>query len=591
MIKKIFTIILALLALAGTAQIIPSGRTADWHLSGITDSINYDHNQIKLSNLNTAGNTDVSADIQQALDQMAASGGTVLLPEGFFVLNQSLKIPSGVRLKGSGSDSTVLIPDLPQQQNAININGTSSQKNVAINDWFSKGSDSLLLETGHNISVDDFVEITQDNGAWDTKPANWGSLATGTISRVVSVSGNKIRLLTPLSMALDSGLNPRIIPFSPLRDAAVECLSIRWEKNNDAGSSHAIHMDYAWNCRITGVESEKSPGAHIRISRSAHNNIFGNYIHHSYKYNGSGTRGYGLMLTHHASYNRIENNIFEHLRHAMMTKAGANTNVLAYNYSASVYREEYPYDAASDISLHGHYSYANLFEGNIVQNIAIDHYWGPSGPHNTFFRNRAEHYGIVITQGSPLTTSSQNFVGNEVNMNAGFLGQYIITGSDHFEYGNNIKGINLPSNTTTLNDSSLYLPAEPPYWDFTIPWPPIGYPNALEANENPAKSRYDSGQNITLCRCDTISAPKTTGFLNPSKEEFKIYPNPAVHTITIDCDAPGATASIISANGKTVSQTRLYQNTTINISELKPGLYILILETPEKILRSRFVKQ
>ncbi len=593
MIKNILTSILAFLALAGTSQIIPDDRTAHWHLAGVTDSIDYDKNVHKLSiqTINATGSTDASADIQQALNQLASTGGTVELPAGSFMLENSLSIPSGVRLKGAGSDSTILIPEISQHQNVINMHGSSSQNHLVINAWFTAGSDSLLLKSNHNLSAGDFVEITQDNGSWDTKPANWGSQATGSISRVASVSGNKIKLQTPLSLDMDSSLNPRAIPITPVQNAAVECLSIQWEKNNDAGSSHAISMNYAWNCRVTGVESDKSPGAHIRISRSAHNNIFGNYIHHSYKYNGSGTRGYGVMLTHHAAYNRIENNIFEHLRHAMMTKAGANTNVLAYNYSASVYRQEYPHDAASDISLHGHYSYANLFEGNIVQNIAIDHYWGPSGPNNTFFRNRAEHYGIVITQGSPLSTSSQNFVGNEVSMNPGFLGQYIITGTDHFEYGNNIKGMNMPSNTTTLPDSSLYLKAAPPYWDYNIPWPSIGYPNTLEANENPAKLRYDAGQDITVCGCDTVSAPQATGISNPDAEQLKIYPNPAVHTLNIVNDNPAATASIITTGGKLVKQTRLYQNQSIDISNLKPGLYILILETPDKVLRSRFVKR
>ncbi len=108
------------------------------------------------------------------------------------------------------------------------------------------------------------------------------------------------------------------------------------------------------------------------------------------------------------------------LRHAMMVKTGANGNVFSYNYSKNVRRSEWPNNYGGDISLHGHYSYANLFEGNIVQNIMIDHYWGPSGPLNTFFRNRAELYGIIMTGGDPTTSDMQNFVGNEITNN-GFL--------------------------------------------------------------------------------------------------------------------------------------------------------------------------
>ena len=75
-----------------------------------------------------------------------------------------------------------------------------------------------------------------------------------------------------------------------------------------------------------------------------------------------------------------------------MAKQGANGNVFAYNYSLDPYRSEDPHDAGSDMLLHGHYPFANLFEGNIGESIIVDDTWGPAGPYNTFFRNRADLY-------------------------------------------------------------------------------------------------------------------------------------------------------------------------------------------------------
>lgn len=40
------------------------------------------------------------------------------------------------------------------------------------------------------------------------------------------------------------------------------------------------------------------------------------------------------------------------------------------------------------ISVHGHYPFMNLFEGNIVGRAGLADYWGASGPGNTLFRNR-----------------------------------------------------------------------------------------------------------------------------------------------------------------------------------------------------------
>ncbi|SFE40616.1 S-layer homology domain-containing protein [Paenibacillus catalpae] len=50
----------------------------------------------------STGETDVSAKIQQALDDAdAAGGGTVYLPAGIYRVNDSLTVPSGVELRGS----------------------------------------------------------------------------------------------------------------------------------------------------------------------------------------------------------------------------------------------------------------------------------------------------------------------------------------------------------------------------------------------------------------------------------------------------------------------------------------------------------
>ena len=59
-----------------------------------------------------------------------------------------------------------------------------------------------------------------------------------------------------------------------------------------------------------------------------------------------------------------------------------------------------PSDAAGDLVLHGNYPYANLFEGNILQNLVVDDSHGLNGPYNTFFRNRADNYGIVMSNAS-----------------------------------------------------------------------------------------------------------------------------------------------------------------------------------------------
>jgi MYXO-CTERM domain-containing protein len=66
--------------------------------------------------------------------------------------------------------------------------------------------------------------------------------------------------------------------------------------------------------------------------------------------------------------------------------------VFGYNYSDEVVQSEgsVPNEGwlPPDISVHGHWSNNNLFESNTVEQVGIADYWGPTGPHVTYLRNR-----------------------------------------------------------------------------------------------------------------------------------------------------------------------------------------------------------
>jgi hypothetical protein len=70
----------------------------------------------------------------------------------------------------------------------------------------------------------------------------------------------------------------------------------------------------------------------------------------------------------------------------MIIQIGTNGCVFGYNYAQRNYSND-GWDK-SYISLHGHYPFLNLFEGNIVGWAYMGDYWGDIGPDNTLFRNR-----------------------------------------------------------------------------------------------------------------------------------------------------------------------------------------------------------
>ncbi|MBI1193595.1 MAG: hypothetical protein GC205_10540 [Bacteroidetes bacterium] len=185
----------------------------------------------------------------------------------------------------------------------------------------------------------------------------------------------------------------------------------------------------------------------------------------------------------------------------MMVKQGANGNVFGYNYSIDPLRSEPVPDFSGDVSLHGHYPFANLFEGNTVQNIFTDNFWGPSGPGNSFYRNRAERYGIVMT--SP-NTSDQNYGGNDLTGSAPFYGFMLLSGTGHLSSGNSVRGMAEPPGTPLTGSSSWYLQAAPAWWDGPDAWPASGF---AEGGLLPAQIRFQEGR-AAVCRSARCAAPE-----------------------------------------------------------------------------------
>ena len=443
------------------------------------------------------------------MNQLNGQAGVLFFPAGTYLLTQTIICHSGLILKGEGAEQTHIQFFIPgQNQNAIVVAANQSESLRDIVSGFYFGSNSLLVDNANGIQANDFIELQQSNGDWDVVPISWAENAVGQIVQIESVNGNELTLKHKLRYDYEGAMSPKWRKILPIIDVKLEDIKIeRLDEPDDEGAKN-IYLSYAINCQISGVESFKSQGSHLYITNSSNIYVFGNYFHDSFLYDGTATRGYGVTLNKHSGEVLVENNIFRNLRHAMMVKTGANGNVFSYNYSREPHRSEPISDYSGDISVHGHFAYANLFEENIVQNIIINHYWGPGGPFNTFFRNRTELYGLIMTTNSVLETQNQNFVGNEID-NSFPYGFYTLTGSGHFEYGNNDGGTAIPTGTNDLPDISYCYSERPWFLESSYSFPAIGYPNDLRQGTIPAKERYFSGGPYTVSYDATVGVAET----------------------------------------------------------------------------------
>jgi hypothetical protein len=330
--------------------------------------------------------------------------------------------------------------------------------------------------------------------------------------------------------------------------------------------------------------------SHIDLEYSSNIEICKSYFHDAHNY-GSGGKAYGVMLHFTTNECLVEDNIFKHLRHSMILQAGANGNVFAYNYSFDPFWTEVsfiiPPNSAGELVLHGNWPYANLFEQNIVDNIVVDNSHGANGPYNTFFRNRANGYGLFF---SDATSPNQNIIGNEitnVDLPSPYnLFIYSIKGDGHFIYGNNNLGIIDPVGTHSLDEVS-YAYNENPYYIPPTNWGSIGVPNLLGEGSIPSLDRYDYGVIFgNSCGQDLTNVDDF------KLEEIIVYPNPFSNELKIDVDGLlPYQLMIYDTYGRIVFESdNLDDFKSINTNFWEDGIYVINVFQSRKLKSYKLLK-
>ena len=297
----------------------------------------------------------------------------------------------------------------------------------------------------------------------------------------------------PLYLGYRADLHPQIRKQGFVTFAGVENLFITRTVSSADGAT--ISLKNAAYCWVKAVESDHTRKAHITCEAVYACVFRDSYLHHAYDYGGDG-HGYGVTLGLHVTDCLIENNIFRHLRHAMMVQVGASGNVFGYNSSFENVQGTGETNlnegwTPCDISMHGHYPNNNLFEGNVVQEIDIADYWGPCGPGNTVFRNKVMAEGIDVLDHS----NSQNIGANVLpTSNYGILIESGITGT--LSHGNVLSGT--VQWDQSISDHafppSYYLASKPLFFG-SMAWPVFG-PDIAAEYTLPAQQRCTDSQYI-----------------------------------------------------------------------------------------------
>ena len=560
----LLTSFITCVSLFANAQLFDETNSTAWENAGLSEPFEVPANEVNILDFgaDNTGTNSCNAAYASAISSLNGADGTIYFPEGVYLFEAGIAVPSYTVLKGA-SVETVLKFNLSGTGDAIRITGSIQSEELPLAEPVAKGSYSIALSDASDLHVGDMVRLGLDDE--DIMYSSWAEGTLGQVNEIVAINGNTLELADPLNRAYSMSLSPYVRKITPARNIGITCLKLIRE-DATANQTDNIHFRNAFNCFVRNVESVNCNFGHVTVQSSAHIQIENSYFHHAHAYGGGG-QAYGIVFQEAASFNLAESNTFEHLRHSMLLQSGANGNVYGYNYSIDPFWVSgyLPSNSAGDAVLHGNHPYLNLFEGNVLQNIVVDASHGTNGPHNTFFRNRAELFGFFSDSGTP--TDSMNVIGNEIT-NSGFpYGLFMVNGEGHVVYGNNVNGTITPSGTNELEMESLYLQeaeAETTIDIESLPY--IGIPSALNSNVIPAQQNYLNGTPVT-CNAAIVTDMTTTVQQDRLSVEGSF--------LKVEPELLPATLQLFDMSGKLIVERSLVSTITELHGTQSPGLYLL----------------
>ena len=383
--------------------IIPGARRIQWD-PGVRGGI-----PVRGTIYTNLPTTATTSEIQAALNR-CPSNQVVKLGAGTYSITSTLKIPTGVTLRGDGMRVTTLRGQAGFSGSSFLTfdNGFNSTSPGPTRDLVSpvKGASLITTVANHGWSVGDVVLIDMlEQPSGDPPIDNTGSLGNCTWCGRQSGArplGQWVRIVSvpsPTTANVDPPLywsyanSPQALEMNGLTHyAGVEDLSV----NNEAsGARDTVTTFGAINCWLYGVELRGNSrralwgyGALWFTMEKCHT-VGGVPIGTDGASQYTSDRAYGPFLGPHFTAGLITDSIFEKLTMGIAYEGAVSGNVFSYNLMTNIWWKSTG-DAPRRFGplMHGPHPFMNLIEGNYsAGRVRADEYWGTSS-HFTVLRNR-----------------------------------------------------------------------------------------------------------------------------------------------------------------------------------------------------------
>ncbi|MGH1363315.1 MAG: FlgD immunoglobulin-like domain containing protein [Calditrichia bacterium] len=551
------------LTLFGNAQTlwngghIPTTYQTNWTRAGLLPSTPTISTQVIDVNTARTGSEPWEAVVQTLVNNAsAAPAGTVTMlyfPQtggdsnnGIYTFTGSITVSPGIEtsiiFQGDGAERTYLYFDNGNKV-AFHVKGNPTHSTLPadadLDIILSKRSNGFFVDDATDFEALDWIILEQEGfyNHWDCEGCgSW--IHVGQIDQITGINQatNNMTIwtlaaktYTPNETTSSGDVKTTITKFEPVQNIGFENFTLHRVDEGQAPESkdNNITFEYAVNCWVKGVHMRRTPRHHIKIDWGAHIEVSGCYfVNANSKKNWGGGFGYGVIIQNASTNNLIQNNIFRKLRHSILLQAGANTNVITYNFSRQpekcenhdnrTFNQCIPIPGGGgEIVLHSNYSYSNLFEHNVANKIEADNANSKEdGPYNAFVRNIVRDGDDVVPPytdffdlGTHLKFREIPLVSNLGNWLRGgihYIGDKTTIGIDLYGYETNSgaypTGDAIPHLTGIVLDQSLQLQDVSYYYDSApdflegMSWPSAGprlsLADPMPDQNIPAANRY-----------------------------------------------------------------------------------------------------
>lgn len=412
--KKVLTFLLLCSPLMAQSWsgIVDQARATDWTKAGIPGGVPTTWANCVTSQCNTLfGGTVTAASINAAISSAPAQT-VVRIPAGTFSLSSCISSSkSNFILRGAGPKSTTLT----ETGGNLMFGGSSGcglggQPGLSATNWtggFTRGSTVITVASTSGLSAGMQVGLDQLNdtsivftaGAEGTLPGvnrnglSWGgSVAraqhqTSDIKAVCTgnnipagfgcTGSNQLAIDPPVQWTAQSGLSPQVYWWSP---ASSQWVGIENLKINCNQNDFCITFQWASYNWVKNVEIDNGLHSEIRCAFCFRSEFRDNYL--SENAGGGGPTQYGIEIAD-SSFVKVENNILFNITSAILPDTSVGI-VLGYNYAQNIIAD----NQFADFEAHAVHNFLHLWEGNVVNGLAVDNVWG-SHSQTTMFRNRS----------------------------------------------------------------------------------------------------------------------------------------------------------------------------------------------------------